>query len=105
MTNIGLSDPNEEEIRILIKKFEEDSKLRENILKKLDVISRNTRLYKSNSFMKFLTNLSHIEDRFVLSYFLYILHNLIRVSQASLDGWEIKLVSKYKKFLLSLFTS
>jgi hypothetical protein len=95
----------EEQMKYLIKKYNRDSDFQDNILRKFDNLSRNTKLYQNIAFMKFLKTLSKNEDKHKLLYFFYIIHNLILLSKKHDEETFAKISSDYKRLLNDAFTN
>lgn len=101
-----IEDPDEEDIRYNIKKYkDDDSQLKEIVLKGFDKLSRHTKLYNSISFMKFLNELRTKADKNEIAMFLYILHNLIILSSKSDPDIYSKLRNEYLSFLCIAFAN
>jgi hypothetical protein len=98
-----ISDVDEGEIRYLINKYEHDSQVRYDVLKRLDELSRTRKLYQSISFLKFLRKISKNEDKNEIAMFFYILHNLFLISKEHDKQKYSSLVANYKPLLSSAF--
>lgn len=95
----------DKEINYFISRYRADIDFHESVLKRLDELSRDTRLYRSTQFMDFLKELSASEDTYELSYFSYILHNLLILSKADDTQVYIKLRQTYKPILSEYFVN
>jgi hypothetical protein len=100
-----IRDVDKKDINYLVRRYQTDIDFRERVLKKLDELSRDTRLYQSPQFMKFLIELSNSEDKYEISYFLYILHNLLILAKSENIKVYSKLRDTYKQLLLDFFTN
>jgi hypothetical protein len=67
-------------------------------------ISKNTKLYQSGVFMKFLKKLYKSKDKHKVLVFFCILHNLIRISRTHDKEIHAKIVNDYKTLLSNAFS-